>query len=158
MALEVEIRKMTMNFLKEKKSKYVAAANRGRVIETEHLIEQISLRCGVHRTQVAAVMETMVESMNVFLNAGHGVRLKNVGTFLPAVVSRSADEIEDTGIRRVKVSFRPSKSLRKVMSSIPISTHIGGDIPKSNAQESSSPSAGTTGEGGTFSGGGIEMG
>lgn len=158
MALEVAIKRMTLNFTREKKSKYVASANRGRVVEPEKLIEQIRLYSGLNRVQIQGVISTLVESMNVYLSAGHGVRLEGFGTFLPSVVSRSADVPDAAGVRRVKVTFIPSKSLRRTMMSIPISTNNGGGTPKSNTQETSPSAPGKeAGRGGTSSGGGTEL-
>ncbi|MDD3037939.1 HU family DNA-binding protein [Bacteroides sp.] len=122
MALDVEIKKMTLNFTKDKVVKYVASANRGNVVQWDKLVNIIHLESGIAKQQVRSVIATLVDSMAVYLSEGHGVRLDDFGTFLPAVVSDSADTADKAGVKRVKVTFMPSKALRDMVSGISIST------------------------------------
>lgn len=129
MALEVEIKKMVLNFTEDKRVKYVATANRGKVVEPDKLVEQIHLHCGTNRSQIKCVVSELVAAMSVYLNEGHGVRLDGFGTFLPAVVSRSADKADDAGVKRVKITFIPSKALRTMVGGIGICTEGGSEAP-----------------------------
>lgn len=130
MALEVEIKKMVLNFTEDKRVKYVATASRGKVVDPDKLVEQIHLHCGTARSQIKCVISELVSAMSVYLNEGHGVRLDGFGTFLPAVVSRSADTADDAGVKRVKVTFMPGKALRTMVGSIGICTEGGNEAPK----------------------------
>lgn len=125
MALDVEIKRMVLNFTEDKRVKYVATAQRGRVVEPKKLVEQIHLRCGTNLSQINCVVSELVSAMSVYLNEGHGVRLEGFGTFLPSVVSRSSDNAEDAGVKRVKVTFLPSKALRTMVGEIGIYTDNG---------------------------------
>lgn len=122
MALDVEIKKMTLNFTKDKTVKYVATANRGNVVSWDKLVNIIHLQSGISKAQIRSTVLSLVDSMAVYLTEGHGVRLDDFGTFLPAVVSDSADEADKAGVKRFKVSFVPSKALRTMVSGISIST------------------------------------
>ena len=135
MALEVSIRKMVLNFTEGKDVKYVASANRGKVIAWPKVVDQIHLRSGIGKQQVRSVIATLVDAMATFLEEGHGVRLDGFGTFVPAVVSDSADVPDKAGVKKVKVTFLPSQTLRTMMAGINVST--------TDAEGSTTPGGGT---------------
>ena len=56
--------------------------------------------------------------MIVFLKGGHGVSLQDFGTFLPEVKSQSSEDPEEVGVKRVRISFRPHKTLWEAVSQI----------------------------------------
>lgn len=60
----------------------------------------------------------MVDAMIVFLKGGHGVSLKDFGTFLPEVKSQSSEDPDEVGVKRVRISFRPHKTLWEAVSQI----------------------------------------
>ena len=67
-------------------------------------------------------MSVMIDAMTHFLEGGHGVKINGFGSFLPAVKSVSSTNADDVGVKKVYVTFRPSKSLSEKVSAIHYTT------------------------------------
>lgn len=153
MALGVEIKKMVLNFTDDKRVKYVATANRGKVVDPEALVNQIHLHSGTNKAQIRSVISQLVDAMSVYLNEGHGVRLDGFGTFVPSVRSQSSDNPEEAGIKKVKITFLPNKALREMVANIGIYTE--NEFTRAGSEEEG---GGTNPGGGGNGGGGGELG
>ena len=144
--LKVKVEKRKVGFGDNKKEMYVSKADRGGVYDIDDIAHQVALESGVNERQFKAAIGCMVDAMIVFLKGGHGVSLKDFGTFLPEVKSQSSEDPEEVGVKRVRISFRPHKTLWQAVSGIGYVTENefseGGD-------EETPDTGGSTGGGGT---------
>lgn len=116
--LKVKVEKRKVGFGDNKKEMYVSKADRGGVYDIDDIAHQVSLESGVNKRQFKAAIGAMVDAMIVFLKGGHGVSLKDFGTFLPEVKSQSSEDPDEVGVKRVRISFRPHKTLWEAVSQI----------------------------------------
>lgn len=144
--MRVKVEKRKVGFGTDKKEMYVTKADRGAVYDIDDIAHQVALESGVNERQFKAAIGCMVDAMIVFLKGGHGVSLKDFGTFLPEVKSQSSEDPEEVGVKRVRISFRPHKTLWQAVSGIGYVTENefseGGD-------EETPDTGGSTGGGGT---------
>ena len=144
--MRVKVEKRKVGFGTDKKEMYVTKADRGAVYDIDDIAHQVALESGVNERQFKAAVGCMVDAMIVFLKGGHGVSLKDFGTFLPEVKSQSSEDPEEVGVKRVRISFRPHKTLWQAVSGIGYVTENefseGGD-------EETPDTGGSTGGGGT---------
>ena len=88
MALNAIIRKQKLNFAEDKREIYVAAAQRGDVIDTEKVADFIAKDTGARPAQVKMILSALIDSMMVWLEEGHGVKLGVSPTFTTNVTLR----------------------------------------------------------------------
>lgn len=122
MAIKVNVEKMTLGFTEEKKEIYVARADRGSVIDTEKLAEEVAMDTGARPKQVKMILTSILDSIVKWMEEGHGVRLEGFGTFLPTVKSDSAETAEEAGVKRIVTRFYPSRILSAKTNAINIDT------------------------------------
>ena len=142
--MRVKVEKRKIGFGTDKKEMYVTKADRGSVYDIDDIAHQVALESGVNERQFKAAIGCMVDAMIVFLKGGHGVSLKDFGTFLPEVKSQSSEDPEEVGVKRVRISFRPHKTLWEAVSQIGYVTE--NEFAESDG-ESGSDGEGTTDEG-----------
>ena len=116
--MRVKVEKRKIGFGTDKKEMYVTKADRGSVYDIDDIAHQVALESGVNERQFKAAIGCMVDAMIVFLKGGHGVSLKDFGTFLPEVKSQSSEDPEEVGVKRVRISFRPHKTLWQAVGGI----------------------------------------
>lgn len=134
--MRVKVEKRKIGFGTDKKEMYVTKANRGGVYDIDDIAHQVALESGVNERQFKAAVGCMVDAMVVFLKGGHGVSLKDFGTFLPEVKSQSSEDPDEVGVKRVRISFRPHKTLWEAVGQIGYVTE--------NEFAVTSPESGTT--------------
>lgn len=134
--LKVKVAKRRVGFGDTKKEMYVSKADRGGVYDIDDIAHQVALESGVNKRQFKAAVGAMVDAMIVFLKGGHGVSLKDFGTFLPDVKSQSSEDPDGVGVKRVRISFRPHKTLWEAVAQIGYVTE--------NEFTATSPDSGTT--------------
>ncbi len=140
MAIKVQVEKMTLNFTEEKKEIYVARADRGSVIDTDKLAEEVAMDTGARPKQVKMILTSILDSIIKWMEEGHGVRLEGFGTFLPTVKSDTGETAEEAGVKRIVPRFYPSRILSARTNAISIDT----DRMDDGSQPTDTPS----GEGG----------
>ena len=118
MGVNVKIRKRTLNFTEEKKQIYVAEADRGDVIDAKKIAQLIAQDTGARPAQVEMILNSLTNSMITWLEEGHGVKLGNFGSFMPSVRSASSEDPDEVGVKRMRLTFYPSKDLSKKVGSI----------------------------------------
>jgi predicted histone-like DNA-binding protein len=111
MGVNVKVAKKVLHFTKEKKEIYVAKADRGDVIGPDKIAELIAKDTGARPAQVKMILNTLTDSMITWLEEGHGVKLGNFGSFMPSVKSASSENPEEVGVKRMRLTFYPSKDL-----------------------------------------------
>lgn len=155
--MRVKVEKRKIGFGTDKKEMYVTKADRGAVYDIDDIAHQVALESGVNERQFKAAVGCMVDAMIVFLKGGHGVSLKDFGTFLPEVKSQSSEVPEEVGVKRVRISFRPHKTLWQAVSGIGYTTEneFAEDDPTS--PEGGEDNGSTGGENTGSGGGGQEL-
>ena len=126
MPLDVKIEKKRLNFTNEKKEIYVATANRGSVIDTKKMAEEISDETGYKPVVVRTILSNLCDRMVKWMEEGHGIRFDGFGSFMPAVRSQSSEDAGKVGVKRVRVSFFPSRALSQKVNAISIRTEDTG--------------------------------
>ena len=132
MGVNVKIRKRTLNFTEEKKQIYVAEADRGDVIDAKKIAQLIAQDTGARPAQVEMILNSLTNSMITWLEEGHGVKLGNFGSFMPSVRSASSEDPDEVGVKRMRLTFYPSKDLSKKVGSISYSKE---NLKSSNDKE-----------------------
>ena len=122
MGVTVKVRKKVLHFTKEKKEIYVAQADRGDVIGPDKIAELIAKDTGARPAQVKMILNTLTDSMISWIEEGHGVKLGNFGSFMPSVKSASNEDPDKVGVKRMKLTFYPSKDLWKKVNEVAYST------------------------------------
>lgn len=111
MGINVVVKKRVLNFTDDKKQIYVASADRGDVIDSDKIAELIAQDTGARPAQVKMILNTLTNSMITWLEEGHGVKLGNFGSFMPSVRSASSENPDEVGVKRIRLTFYPSKDL-----------------------------------------------
>ena len=148
MGVSVTIRKQVMNFDENKKTMYVAKAQRGDIITPDKIAKYVAQDTGARPAQVEMILNTLVDSMMGWIEEGHGVKLGNFGSFMPKIMSASSEVAEKAGVKRVWVTFYASKALKERLDTVKYNTEneyttIGTE--NEDDKNSSSDSNGTTG-------------
>lgn len=146
MALEVNIKKRTLHFTEDKKEIYVATADRGSVITTEKMASEISDETGYKPAVVKTILSNLVDRMVKWMEEGHGVRFDGFGSFMPVVKSDSSENADEVSVKRVRISFFPSKNLAQKVNSINITTQGNGASTDTSTDSGSTDSG--SGDGG----------
>lgn len=148
MGIAVKVSKRTLNFSDTKTEMYVASADRGDVINTKKLSEYVAQNTGSRPAHVRMILSSVIESMVGWMEEGHGVNLEGFGTFLPAVKSRSSENREEVGVRRIRISFFPCKELSTKARSIKYSIDSDDQASDASGSGSTSDGSGNSGNGG----------
>lgn len=139
MGMNVKIRKKTLNFTKEKKQIYVAQADRGDVIDADKIASLIAQDTGARPAQVKMILNTLTDSMITWLEEGHGVKLGNFGSFMPSVKSDSSEDPNEVGVKRMRLTFYPSKDLSRRVGAISYSKESLSNSETSEEEETEKP-------------------
>ena len=139
MGMNVKIRKKTLNFTKEKKQIYVAQADRGDVIDADKIAALIAQDTGARPAQVKMILNTLTDSMITWLEEGHGVKLGNFGSFMPSVKSDSSEDPNEVGVKRMRLTFYPSKDLLRRVGAISYSKESLSNSETSEKEETEKP-------------------
>ena len=155
--MKVKVEKRKVGFGDNKKEMYVSKADRGGVYDIDDIAHQVALESGVNKRQFKAAIGAMVDAMIVFIKGGHGVSLKDFGTFLPEVKSQSSEDPDEVGVKRVRISFRPHKTLWEAVGQIGYVTE--NEFAETPATEGTTPDdeGGEDAGGNTGGGGGQEL-
>ena len=139
MGMNVKIRKKTLNFTKEKKQIYVAQADRGDVIDADNIAALIAQDTGARPAQVKMILNTLTDSMITWLEEGHGVKLGNFGSFMPSVKSDSSEDPNEVGVKRMRLTFYPSKDLSRRVGAISYSKESLSNSETSEEEKTEKP-------------------
>ena len=139
MGMNVKIRKKTLNFTKEKKQIYVAQADRGDVIDADKIASLIAQDTGARPAQVKMILNTLTDSMITWLEEGHGVKLGNFGSFMPSVKSDSSEDPNEVGVKRMRLTFYPSKDLSRRVGAISYSKESLSNSETTEEEETEQP-------------------
>lgn len=131
----------------------MASAQRGNVVSHQALVKQVAYESGQNRAVISAVISAFKEALMTYLNEGHGVRMDGFGTFYPTVASRSSQEAEGVGVKRIRVAFTPCKVFRMQVNGISVTTE---NTFTKNSASAGGGNQGSDDGGNQDAGGGIE--
>lgn len=146
MGVNIKTQKKVLHFTQEKKQIYVARVERGDVIGPDKIAELIAKDTGARPAQVKMILNTLTDSMITWLEEGHGVKLGNFGSFMPSVKSASSENPEEVGVKRMRLTFYPSKDLYTKVGAISYSKE---SLPQNEAEDSETEPDNGSGGGGT---------
>jgi predicted histone-like DNA-binding protein len=119
MAFRYKKKKITLNFFKDTRpEKYVAANVLVGSINYNKLCDEVNQRTGIHRGQVAVVLQGAQDTMISFLEEGFSVKLGEFGSFRPAINSTSQDseeEVKASTVVRRKIIFTPGTQFQEML-------------------------------------------
>lgn len=146
MGVNIKTQKKVLHFTQEKKQIYVARVERGDVIGPDKIAELIAKDTGARPAQVKMILNTLTDSMITWLEEGHGVKLGNFGSFMPSVKSASSENPEEVGVKRMRLTFYPSKDLYTKVGAISYSKE---SLPQNETEDSETEPDNGSGGGGT---------
>lgn len=120
MSVKYAIEKFKIGFGTEKKEAYVGRIQLGETVETEMLVEQVSLRTGMNQAQVKMLLDNLTDSILHFCKLGSGVRLGKLGIIKPAINSKSAESADDVSVVKLRYRFLPSVDMKNALSELEI--------------------------------------
>lgn len=120
MAVNYSIEQMKVGFGTSKREAYVGRVRLGETVDTELLVEQVSLRTGMTKAQVKMALENLTDSIKHFCLLGNGVRVGELGIIKPAIKSKSAAEAGDVEVVKLRYKFLPSKAMHDALRELSI--------------------------------------
>lgn len=118
MPIQLITKKKTLHFTKEKKEVYVATPDRGDIITPDKIAQFVAQDTGARVAQVKMILNSLTNSMLAWIEEGHGVRLGNLGSFLPSVKCSSSENSDEVEVKKVKLTFIASKELREKVKNV----------------------------------------
>ena len=109
------------------------------MIDSDKNAKLIAQDTGARPAQVKMILNTLTDSLITWLEEGHGVKLGNFGSFMPSVKSDSNEEMEKVGVKRIRLTFYPSKALSRRVSSIGYSIDNLPKTEEDNETETTNP-------------------
>ena len=146
MGVNIKTQKKVLHFTQEKKEIYVAKVERGDVIGPDKIAELIAKDTGARPAQVKMILNTLTDSMITWLEEGHGVKLGNFGSFMPSVRSDSNEDPEKVGVKRMRLTFYPSKDLYTKVGAISYSKE---SLPQNETEDTETEPDNGSDDGGT---------
>lgn len=120
MAVKYAIEQFKVGFGTEKKEAYVGRIQLGDTVDTDMLVEQVSLRTGMTKAQIKMVLENLTDSILHFSKLGNGVRLGKLGIIKPALNSKSAESADGVEIVKLRYRFLPSTEMKAALDELEI--------------------------------------
>lgn len=120
MPIKYKVEQAKIGFGKDKKEAYVGKIQLGQTVETEMLVEQVSLRTGMTKAQVKMALENMTESIQHFCMLGNGVRLGKLGIIKPAISTGSHDSADDVSVVKLKYNFIASTEMKEALRALEV--------------------------------------
>lgn len=148
MAIRYKVEQAKIGFGTEKKEAYVGKIQLGMTVETEMLVEQVSLRTGMTQAQVKMTLDNMTESILHFCKLGNGVRLGKLGIIKPAISTGSHENADDVSVVKLKYNFIPSSEMKEALRSLEVRKL--GDSSDVDEEEEEGGSSGSDGGGQEF--------
>lgn len=142
MAIKFKVGQAKIGFGKEKKEAYVGKIQLGETVETEMLVEQVSLRTGMTKAQIKMVLENMTESIQHFCMLGNGVRLGKLGIIKPAISTGSHDHADDVSVVKLKYNFMPSTEMKEALRALEVRKDSDSYDRDDEDEEGGTPSGG----------------
>lgn len=153
MAVKYSIEQFKIGFGTDKKEAYVGRIQLGDTVETDMLVEQVSLRTGMTQAQIKMVLENLTDSILHFSKLGNGVRLGKLGIIKPGLSSKSSDTADGVQIVKLRYNFLPSVEMKAALDELEV-RKLGETTDEGVVDEDEEEAGGSTdsgsGDGETF--------
>ena len=120
MAVRYAVERFKVGFGTDKKEAYVGRIQLGETVDTDMLVEQVSLRTGMNEAQVRMLFDNLTDSILHFCKLGSGVRLGKLGIIKPALNSKSAESADDVMVQKIRYRFLPSVQMKEALRELEI--------------------------------------
>lgn len=120
MSVRYSIEPMKVGFGESKRDAFVGRAQLGETVDTEMLVEQVSLRTGMTQAMVKLVLENLTDSIQHFCKLGNGVRVGKLGIIKPSINSKSAESADGVQIVKLRYNFLPSVEMKDALDELEI--------------------------------------
>lgn len=144
MSVRYSIEKQKIGFGNDKKEAYVGRVQLGETVDTDMLVEQISLRTGMNEAQAKMLLENITDSIMHFCKLGSGVRLGKLGILKPTIKSKSADDADSVEIVKLRYRFLPSVQMKEALDELDI-RKLGDDTDEGVVDEGDDGAGGDDG-------------
>lgn len=115
MAVRYSVEKLKIGFGSDKKEAYAGRVQLGETVDSDMLVEQVSLRTGMTSAQVKMALENLTDSIIHFCKMGNGVRVGKLGIIKPGVKTKSADAEGDVQVVNLHYNFLPSVEMKEAL-------------------------------------------
>lgn len=118
--------KITLNYLKEKPTRYKLAQLTFPQVTYEQLVQEVSQSRGVNTNQTRAVVDALLNRLIHYMEIGHGVSLGDFGSFKPGITVKAVkdpENVDEESIKVKKVRFYPGGSFQRMLKSLGTSTY-----------------------------------
>ena len=98
---------------------YYPRIHKRQKINLRQLAEQISIKCSFTTADVVGVLEAVVEEIPILALSNYSIQLGELGTFslhAKGDASHTANEVNASKIKQLKLAFRPGVHLKKALS------------------------------------------
>lgn len=150
MAVKYSIEQFKVGFGTDKKEAYIGRIQLGDTVDTDMLVEQVSLRTGMTEAQIKMVLENLTKSILHFSKLGNGVRLGKLGIIKPAITTKSSDTADGVEIVKLRYNFIPSSEMKAALDELEV-RKLGDTSDEEVADDSEEESGSTdSGDGSDF--------
>lgn len=111
-------RKIKLNFLKEKPTRYKLMQLTYPPVTYEQLVKEVSESRGVNTNQTRSVVDALLNRLIHYMEIGHAVQLGSFGSFKPTFTVKAVKMEEDadtTTVKRKRVTFFPGKDFKNML-------------------------------------------
>lgn len=118
MGLQYRKSKITLNFLKEKPSRFKIQQLTYPAVSFKQLVNECSQSCGINPAQTKAVIDALVNRLVHYMEIGHGVQMGEFGSFKPTFTVKAVkvyDDADATTVKTKRVSFFPGKAFKDML-------------------------------------------
>lgn len=115
--------KVTLNYLDEKPTVYKIQQVVMPAVKFSQLVKECSVSCGVSASQTKAVIDALVNRIEMYMQLGHMVQMGEFGSFKPEIRVKVAKKIDDANaetIRRKYIHFYPGASFREMLNKLEV--------------------------------------
>lgn len=153
MSVRYKVEAVRVGFGKDKKDAYAGRVQLGETVETDMLVEQVSLRTGMTQAQIKMALENLTDSIKHFCKMGNGVRVGRLGIIKPGIRTKSSAEEGDVTIRSLHYNFLPSVEMKNALRELEL-RKLGDSSSYDEEEEEEEEDDEPGGNGGNTGGGG----
>ena len=157
MAVKYAIAKLKVGFGKEKTEAYAGRVQLGETVDTDMLVEQVSLRTGMTQAQVKMALENLTDSIKHFCKMGNGVRVGRLGIIKPGIKTRSSEKEGDVEVESLHYNYIPSVEMKNALRELEVRKLGDSSNHEEEEEEEEEPDNGGNNGGGSGTGGGGQV-
>lgn len=116
-------RKITLNYLDEKPTRYKIQQLTFPQVSYEQMVEEVAQSRGVTTNQTRAVVDALLNRLVHYMEIGHGVSLGSFGSFKPTITVKAVRELDSVDANTVKVRkvrFYPGKEFKQMLQNLEV--------------------------------------